>query len=98
MQIAGRALILFSGSSSDQGLIARLMSERGVGLEIPRDEKTGSFTSDSVAELLRRVLVDEEGESVRSSAWAIREIFGNAELNNRCLDKLTECLETLADG
>ncbi|XP_015883971.2 UDP-glycosyltransferase 91C1-like [Ziziphus jujuba] len=92
----GLPLILFSGASADQGLIARLMQERGVGLEIPRDDKTGSFTSDSVAKLIRRVMVDQEGESVRANAWAIRDIFGNVELNNRCLDEFIKCLETFA--
>lgn len=92
----GRPLILFSGASSDQGLIARLMQERGVGLEIPRDDKTGSFTSDSVAELIRRVMVEEEGEAVRSNARAMKSMFGSVELNNRCLDEFTRCLETCA--
>ncbi|KAF3439634.1 hypothetical protein FNV43_RR17912 [Rhamnella rubrinervis] len=92
----GRPLILFAGGSSDMGLISRLMQERGVGLEVPRDEKTGSFTSDTVAELIRRVLVDKEGQSVRANALAMRDIFGNVELSNTCLDEFTQCLQTLA--
>nr|XP_028953398.1 UDP-glycosyltransferase 91C1-like [Malus domestica] len=91
----GRALILFSGANSDQGLIARLMHDKQVGLEIPRDEQDGSFTSDSVAELIGRVMVEKEGESIRSNARAMKEIFGNVELNNnKCLDEFTRVLET----
>ncbi|CAL9027628.1 unnamed protein product [Prunus brigantina] len=90
----GRVLILFSGANSDQGLIARLLHGKQVGLEIPRDEQDGSFTRDSVAELTRRVMVDKEGESLRSNAWAMKEIFGNKELNNKCLDEFTRFLET----
>ncbi|KAM1047169.1 hypothetical protein ACFX2C_026565 [Malus domestica] len=90
----GRVLILFSGAYSDQPLNARLMHDKRVGLEIPRDERDGSFTSDSVAELIRRVMVEKEGESIRSNAWAMKEIFGNVELNNRCLDEFTRTLET----
>ncbi|PQM40508.1 UDP-glycosyltransferase 91C1-like [Prunus yedoensis var. nudiflora] len=90
----GRVLILFSGANADQGLIARLLHGKQVGLEIPRDERDGSFTSDSVAELTRRVMVDKEGESLRSNAWAMKEIFGNKELNNKCLDEFTRFLET----
>ncbi|XP_048431209.1 UDP-glycosyltransferase 91C1-like [Pyrus x bretschneideri] len=90
----GRVLILFSGAYSDQPLNARLMQDKRVGLEIPRDERDGSFTSDSVAELIRRVMVEKEGESIRSNAWAMKEIFGNVELNNRCLDEFTRTLET----
>ncbi|KAB2623667.1 UDP-glycosyltransferase 91C1-like [Pyrus ussuriensis x Pyrus communis] len=90
----GRVLILFSGAYSDQPLIARLMQDKRVGLEIPRDERDGSFTSDSVAELIRRVMVEKEGESIRSNAWTMKEIFGNVELNDRCLDEFTRTLET----
>ncbi|XVE97952.1 hypothetical protein REPUB_Repub03eG0063200 [Reevesia pubescens] len=50
----GRALILFSGGSSDQGLNARLLHRKKVGLEIERNEQDGSFTSDLVAQSLRR--------------------------------------------
>ncbi|KAM1314253.1 hypothetical protein FF1_018052 [Malus domestica] len=90
----GRVLILFSGANSDQGLNSRLMHEKQVGLEIPRDERDGSFTSDSVAELIRRVMVEKEGELVRANARAMKEIFGNVELNKKCLDEFTRVLET----
>ncbi|KAM2420098.1 hypothetical protein EV1_026299 [Malus domestica] len=90
----GLVLILFSGAYSDQPLNARLMHDKRVGLEIPRDERDGSFTSDSVAELIRRVMVEKEGESIRSNAWAMKEIFGNVELNKQCFDEFSRVLET----
>ncbi|KAB2604315.1 UDP-glycosyltransferase 91C1-like [Pyrus ussuriensis x Pyrus communis] len=90
----GRVLILFSGANSDQGLNARLMHEKQVGLEIPRNERDGSFTSDSVAELIGRAMVEKESELLRANAWAMREIFGNVELNSKCLDEFTRVLET----
>ncbi|TQD85136.1 hypothetical protein C1H46_029310 [Malus baccata] len=70
------------------------MHDKQVGLEIPRDERDGSFTSESVAELIRRVMVEKEGESIRSNAWAMKEIFGNVELNKHCLDEFYRVLET----
>ncbi|TQE10350.1 hypothetical protein C1H46_004062 [Malus baccata] len=86
---------LFGWSTiAHQGLNARLMHEKQVGLEISRDERDGSFTSDSVAELIRRVMVEKEGELVRANAWAMKEIFGNVELNKKCLDEFTRVLET----
>lgn len=90
----GRVLILFSGASSDQGLIARLMHNRRVGLEILRDDRDGSFSKDTVAEFMRRVMVDKEGEQLRANAWAMKEIFGNVNLNNKYLDEFTHLLET----
>ncbi|KAI3407426.1 uncharacterized protein J3R85_020996 [Psidium guajava] len=89
----GRALILFSGGSSDQGLVARLMDERRLGSEVPRDARDGSFAAGSVAETIRRVMVEPEGEEVRANAWAMREIFGNVELQLQYLDGFTRALE-----
>ncbi|KAL3744720.1 hypothetical protein ACJRO7_013911 [Eucalyptus globulus] len=89
----GRALILFSGGSSDQGLMARLMDERRVGSEVPRDSRDGSFTSDSVAETIRWVMVEPEGEEVRANAWAMREIFGNVESQLKYLEEFARALE-----
>lgn len=89
----GRALILFSGGSSDQGLVARLMDERRVGSEVPRNDRDGSFTGDSVAETIRRVMVEPEGEEVRANAWAMREIFGNVELQHKYLEEFAQVLE-----
>ncbi|KAK3436236.1 hypothetical protein EUGRSUZ_C00863 [Eucalyptus grandis] len=88
----GRPLILFSGANSDQGLMGRLFEERGVGFEVPRDEADGSFTSDSLAQTIRRVMVEPEGEQVRANAWAMREIFGNYELQNKYLEKLAQVM------
>ncbi|KAL6226723.1 hypothetical protein ACLB2K_000684 [Fragaria x ananassa] len=90
----GRALVLFSGASADQGLIARLMHGKRVGLEIPRDDRDGSFSSEMVAESIRRVMVEEEGEVLRENAWAMREIFGNLNLNNKYLEEFNKVLES----
>ncbi|KAL4269701.1 hypothetical protein GQ457_HM000800 [Hibiscus cannabinus] len=89
----GRALILFSGASSDQGLNARLLHGRKVGLEIERNEVDGSFTSDTVAATIRQVMVEPEGETIRSNAWAMREIFDNEELSKNYLDELNRFIE-----
>ncbi|KAL5572436.1 hypothetical protein UlMin_022033 [Ulmus minor] len=89
----GKRLILLSGGNADLGLIARLLHGKGVGLEIPRDDKTGSFTSESVSELIRRVMVDKEGESVGETVKSMKEIFGSIELNNECLNELNRYLQ-----
>ncbi|KAL6331250.1 hypothetical protein AAG906_009678 [Vitis piasezkii] len=91
---SGRVLILFPGACSDQGLMARLLVGKQVGLEIPRNEQDGSFTSDSVSESIRRVMVEEEGEQLKRNAWAMKEIFGNVQLQNKYLDEFTRVLES----
>ncbi|XP_062091075.1 UDP-glycosyltransferase 91C1-like [Humulus lupulus] len=90
--VLGRGLILFPGGSSDMGLNARLFHNMGFGLEIPQDDRNGSFTSDSVAESIRRVMVDEEGEPLRAKSREMKEIFGNLELQNKYSNEFNEFL------
>ncbi|KAK8294951.1 hypothetical protein V6Z11_D05G034100 [Gossypium hirsutum] len=87
---------VFSGASADQGLNARLLHGRKVGLEIERNETNGSFTSDLVAETIRQVMMEPKGEAIRANAWAMREIFDNEELSNNCLDGFTRFIEEFA--
>ncbi|KAL3747206.1 hypothetical protein ACJRO7_016046 [Eucalyptus globulus] len=89
----GLPLVLFSGGSSDQGLMARFLHEKQVGFEVPRDEADGSFTGDVVAESIRRVMVEHEGELIRATARAMKEVFGNMELQNKYLEEFAEILE-----
>ncbi|KAK0572608.1 hypothetical protein LWI29_034184 [Acer saccharum] len=90
----GRVLILLSGASSDTGLVARLMHSKRVGLEIERNEQDGSFTSESVAESIRRVMMSPEGETLRANAWAMREVFCNIDLHNKYLNEFTQFIES----
>ncbi|XVF35063.1 hypothetical protein REPUB_Repub18cG0112600 [Reevesia pubescens] len=89
----GVPLILFPGGSSDLGLVARLMHGKKVGLEIERNDLDGSFTSDSVAESIKRVMVDPQGEQLRANAHAMKEVFANVELSNKYLDEFTRSIE-----
>ncbi|GLT98711.1 hypothetical protein SLE2022_162020 [Rubroshorea leprosula] len=89
----GLPLILFSGASSDQGLVARLLHGKRVGMEIERDEVDGSFTSEAVAKMIRVVMVEAEGEAIRANASAMREICGNVELGRKYLTEFTRFLE-----
>ncbi|XP_043688434.1 UDP-glycosyltransferase 91C1 [Telopea speciosissima] len=81
----GRALILLP-VMHDQGLNARLLEEKKIGLEIPRDERDGSFTRDSVADTVRLVMVEKEGEPLRSKAKEARVVLGNRDENEHCFD------------
>ncbi|GLT79122.1 hypothetical protein SLA2020_506240 [Shorea laevis] len=89
----GLPLILFSGASSDLGLVARLLHGKRVGMEIERNEVDGSFTSEAVAKVIRVVMVEAEGETIRANASAMREICGNVELGRKYLSEFTRFLE-----
>lgn len=88
----GRVLILLP-FMNDQGLNARLMHDNNVGLEIPRNEKDGSFTRDSVAESVRLAVVSEEGQILRDNAKLVSRLFRDPrESNNRYVDSVSNYL------
>lgn len=83
----GRVLILFP-VMNDQGLNARLLQEKKVGVEIPRNERDGSFMSELVAETVRLAMVGEEGKTVRENARKIKDLFGDKSRSNSYIDSL----------
>ncbi|CAH8324844.1 unnamed protein product [Eruca vesicaria subsp. sativa] len=61
----------------DQPLVARRLAGMNISLEIPRNELDGSFTSASVAETIRVVVVEEEGKIYRDNAESMqKKVFG----------------------
>ncbi|KAA8546689.1 hypothetical protein F0562_003080 [Nyssa sinensis] len=65
-----RALILLT-FLAEQGLNARVLEEKKMAYPIPRDDRDGSFTRDSVADSLRLVMVGEGGKMYRDKAKEI---------------------------
>ncbi|XVF36574.1 hypothetical protein REPUB_Repub19eG0069000 [Reevesia pubescens] len=88
----GRVLIMFP-VLNDQGLNARLLQQRKVGVEIPRNEIDGSFTSDGVAESVRLAVVEESGQVLRETAKAMKSYFGDKGRNDGYVDKFVRQLE-----
>ncbi|KVI06805.1 UDP-glucuronosyl/UDP-glucosyltransferase [Cynara cardunculus var. scolymus] len=70
----GRVLIFFP-VMNDQGLNVRLLSGKKLGVEIPRNEKDGSFTSDSVAKSVKLAMVSEGGEQIRKNAREMKGLW-----------------------
>ncbi|KAF5174878.1 Udp-glycosyltransferase 91c1 [Thalictrum thalictroides] len=87
----GLALTLLP-MSQPQGLNARLLEWKKIGLEIPRDED-GSFKRDSVAGSLRTVMVEKEGEMFRTKAKEMKDIFGNKERNDQYMEEFDRYLK-----
>ena len=82
-----RALILLT-FLADQGLNARVMEEKKMGYCIPRNELDGSFTSDSVAESLRLVMVDEGGKVYKDKVKEVSGLFGDRDRQDKYVDNL----------
>nr|BAC43110.1 putative anthocyanidin-3-glucoside rhamnosyltransferase [Arabidopsis thaliana] len=94
----GVPLIMFP-CNLDQPLVARLLSGMNIGLEIPRNERDGLFTSASVAETIRHVVVEEEGKIYRNNgASQQKKIFGNKRLQDQYADGFIEFLENPIAG
>lgn len=88
----GRVLIMLP-MLNDQGLNSRLLQERKVGVEIPRNETDGSFTSDAVAESVRSAVVEESGRLLRETAKAMQSYFGDKGRNACFVDEFVRKLE-----
>ncbi|TVU09451.1 hypothetical protein EJB05_42923, partial [Eragrostis curvula] len=80
----------------DQGLIARMMAERGVGVEVARRDGDGWFGRDDVAAAVRRVVEDgEEGKVLASNARRLKEavVGDDGGRQERYVDELVDWLQ-----
>uniref|UniRef100_A0A803KXB7 Glycosyltransferase n=1 Tax=Chenopodium quinoa TaxID=63459 RepID=A0A803KXB7_CHEQI len=64
----------------DQGLNARVMEEKNVGIEIPRNNDDGSFTKNSVAQSLKMVFGDILGKIYRAEAKKLSRMVSDKSL------------------
>ncbi|GAB2280851.1 hypothetical protein Dimus_015475 [Dionaea muscipula] len=89
----GRVLVLLP-MINDQVLVARLLEEEKLGVEIPRREEDGwSLARGEVAETVRMAMVAEEGAALREKAKELKGIIGNEELNDRYVSDFIRHLE-----
>ncbi|KAJ4982333.1 hypothetical protein NE237_033170 [Protea cynaroides] len=79
--------------SADQPLVARLLESKNIAVEIQRDEQDGSFTRESVANSLRLVIVESEGELHKAKAREMREVFGDKVMHDRYMDEFDRYLK-----
>lgn len=87
----GRAMVVLP-LVFDQGLNARNLVERKLAVEVPRDDDDGSFTGEGIADSLRLVMVEAQGEVFRTGARECVDIFGNEDIQDRCLDDFVRYL------
>ena len=80
---------------ADQGINARVLEEKKMGYSVPRDERDGSFTSDSVAHSIRLVVVEEEGMIYRENIKNMKDLFVNIERQDKYVNNLLSHLTSL---
>ncbi|CAN1151378.1 UDP-glycosyltransferase 91C1, partial [Linum perenne] len=89
----GRVLILFP-MINDQGLNARLLEGKKLGMEIPREKRDGSFTSEAVAATVTAAVVGDSGAPTRAAVKAAADgMFGDRKKNGEMVDVLVRYLE-----
>ncbi|OEL17039.1 putative UDP-rhamnose:rhamnosyltransferase 1 [Dichanthelium oligosanthes] len=77
---------------ADQGLTARLMTERQVGLEVPWDDSGSSFGGEDVARTVRLVMAEEEGNVLRQKAREFQEVLWDTARQQSYIDELVDHL------
>ncbi|KAL2893084.1 UDP-glycosyltransferase 91C1 [Bienertia sinuspersici] len=88
----GHVLVLLP-MMNDQGLIARLLVEKGLGVEIARDEQGGFFRREVVAKVVRMAMVEEEGEALRIKCRSMKGVFGDKNLNGQYIQGFIHYME-----
>lgn len=73
---------------ADHGLNSRVLEVKKMGYSIPKDERDGSFTSDAVANLIRLVMVEEEGRIYREKVKKVKDLCLNIVRQEKYINKL----------
>nr|WIL59761.1 UDP-glucosyltransferase 91AH1 [Paris polyphylla] len=76
----------------EQGLNARNLVDKGIGVEVPRESEDGSFEGEGIAKCLRLVMVDEEGEKIRAKARECKQVLGDEELHDKYIGDFAKYL------
>lgn len=69
----------------EQGLNARNLVDKKIGIEVARDEQDGSFAPDDIAAALRRVMVEDEGQEFGAKVKELAKVFGDDDVNDQCV-------------
>ncbi|CAN4126797.1 unnamed protein product [Withania somnifera] len=78
---------------ADQGINARLLEEKRMAYSIPRNDRDGSFTRESIAESVSLVLFEEEGEIYRKKAKEMKHLFCDKKRQDNYVDNLLNYLQ-----
>nr|UXM20062.1 UGT38 [Panax notoginseng] len=87
-----KALVLLT-FLADQGLNARFLEEKRMAYSIPRDDGDGSFRRDSVADSLKLVIIEKEGQIYRDKVKEMKNVFVDKNRQEEYIDNLLGYLE-----
>jgi hypothetical protein len=81
----------------DTPMIARAMAERGIGVEVARDESDGSFNRDGIAAAVRCVMVEDRGKAFATNARKLQELLADEGRQELYIDELLDHLRRYKD-
>ncbi|KAJ4832411.1 hypothetical protein Tsubulata_031416, partial [Turnera subulata] len=79
----------------DQPLNARLLVEKGLAVEVDRQED-GSFSRSDIAKSVRFAMVSEEGKQLRTRAKGVAMVFGFRKLHRDYINSFVDYLKSAA--
>ncbi|KAE8774821.1 UDP-glycosyltransferase 91C1-like [Hordeum vulgare] len=82
---------------TDTPMIARAMAERGIGVQVARDENDGSFDRDGIAAAVRRLMVEDEGKVLATNAMKLKELVVDEVRQEQYIQELEEHLRRYKD-
>lgn len=77
----------------DQGINSRLLVEKGLGVEVERNEEDGSFTRNDIAKALRYAMVSKESEELKARTTKAAAVFGDQKLHDSYIASFVEYLK-----
>ncbi|KAH6760108.1 hypothetical protein C2S52_009455 [Perilla frutescens var. hirtella] len=77
----------------DQGLNSRVVVEKGIGVEVPRNEDDGSYTSNSVADSVKLVMIHNDGQKLRERAKEMGALFSDRALHDGYINNFINFLQ-----
>ncbi|KAL8248892.1 hypothetical protein R6Q59_005760 [Mikania micrantha] len=80
----------------DQGLIASYLVEKKMACMVHRDDVDGSFTPESVADSQSLVMVSEDGKMYGEKAKEMMPLFGDINVQDKCVDELLYFLQNFS--
>jgi hypothetical protein len=61
-----------------------------MGYSVPRDDRDGSFTRDSVADSLKLVMVEEGGKIYRDKVREVKGLFVDRDIQDKYVNNLLD--------
>ncbi|MED6176489.1 hypothetical protein PIB30_088654 [Stylosanthes scabra] len=78
----------------DQPLNAKALVDKGLAIEVKRNDEDGSFSRDDIAKCLREAMILEEGDKLRINTREVAKVVGDLKLQHDYMEAFVKFLRT----